>query len=279
MKRIIIIGTAVALLGAAATALAAAQFNTYTTQLNLSSSKAGSSKKPVPISMHQVLTAQGTNGNRAAPLIDLKSTLYGVKFDPKAVKATCSFATVENSASDSFCLRSKKAALVATANVHALLGPAKDPSANATDPMTGKSAITACNPGLRVWNSGGGKLTFFFWNTTTPGSVHYCGGVATGQTPPYKGTIKNSGKDLVIDVPLPPYVSTNVLKSATWGSLIREDITWKKITNGSHALFASVGCKGGKRPWSQLFKATFTGPKGTGGTTQSFTAKGSLKCT
>ena len=43
---------------------------------------------------HAGLTATGTNGNRAAPLTDLKSTIYGLKYDSAAVKATCSFATV-----------------------------------------------------------------------------------------------------------------------------------------------------------------------------------------
>ena len=69
---------------------------------------------------------------------------------------------------------------MATANVHALLGPANDPRINAVDPKTGKPAVTDCKPGLRVWNSGGGKLTFFFWSTTGIGSAHYCGGITTG---------------------------------------------------------------------------------------------------
>jgi hypothetical protein len=268
LRRIVIIGTALAVLGAAATALAAAQFNTYTAKLTVSPAKAGSAKKPVPVGMKQTLTAKGTNGNRAAPLTDLKSTIYGIKFDAKAVKATCSFDKVSAAANDASC---PKGALVATANVNSLLGPAKDPSSTA-------KGIIACNPGLRVWNAGGGKLTFFFWSTTTPGSAHYCGGVPTGSTPPYKGTIKQSGKNVVIDVPLPSYVSNKVLGGPTWGSLIKEDLTWKKIVSKGHAFFASVGCKSGKRPWKQLFTADFTNPADTGGTKQSFTASGALKC-
>lgn len=280
MRRLLIIGTALVVLGAAAAAFAAAPFNHYTASTSLSPGKAGSPSKPVPISMHQILTAQGTNGNRAAPLVDLRTTIYGVKFDASAVKATCSFATISHAANDASC---PKGALVGTANVNSLLGPANNPSTTATDPKTGKSVITPCNPGLRIWNSGGGKLTLFFWSTTTPGSAHYCGGVPTGSTPPYTGTIKNSGHNVVIDTPLPPYVSTMVLKAPTWGSLIKDDITWKKLTSvrhgKTHAFFASVGCKGGKRPWKQLFTAVFTNPSDTGGTKQSFTASGSLKCT
>ncbi len=280
MRRIAISFTAVVVLGAAAAAIAAAPFNTYTAALSFSPGKAGSAKKPVPTSVRQVLTATGTNGNRAAPLTDLKSTIYGLKYDSAAVKATCSFATVSAHSNDASC---PKGALVATADVHALLGPANDPRANAVDPTTGKSAVTDCKPGLRVWNSGAGKLTFFFWTTTGIGSAHYCGGIQTGSTPPYPGTIKNAGKNLVIDVPLPSYVSNKVLGSPTWGSLVAETITWSKLSSKSHGkthyFVSSVGCKSGHRPWTQKFTADFTNPADTGGTVQSFTANGSPKCT
>ena len=76
---------------------------------------------------------------------------------------------------------------MATANVHALLGPAGDPA-------SGAKGVVDCKPGLRVWNSGAGKLTFFFWTTTGIGSAHYCGGIQTGSTPPYPGTIKKPAR-------------------------------------------------------------------------------------
>jgi hypothetical protein len=277
LRRIVISVTAVVVLGAAAAAVAAAPFNTYTAGFSFSPGKAGSAKKPVPTSVVQVLTATGTNGNRAAPLTHLTTRIYGLKYDNKAVKATCSFASVKAISNDKNC---PKGALVATGNVHALLGPANDPSLHALN-QKGTSAIIDCHPGLRVWNSGGGKLVFFFWTTTVPRSAHYCGGVATGQTPPYTGTIKNSGKNLVIDVPLPPTVSNKVLGSL-WGSLVAEKITWKKLSSKSHGkthyFVSSVGCKSGHRPWKQLFTANFTNPDDTGGPFQSFTAKGSPKC-
>jgi len=262
--------TAVAVLGVAATALASG-FNTYTAKVSFAPSKAGSAHKPSPIGMRQILTANGTAGNRAAPLVDLRSTVYGMVSDGKDFP-TCSLNTIATAKNDTGC---PKGAEVATGNVHALLGPASNPSATATG-SNGKSAITACNPGLDVWNAGQGHLVFFFTSTTAIGSAHYCGGVKTGSTPPYTGTIKQSGKNMVLDVPLPPSVSTMVLGSPTWGSLIKEDITWKKLTKKVHgktkAFFASVGCKNGKRPWKQLFTATFA-PK-----TESFTTGGSAKC-
>lgn len=278
MRRIVITLTAVVVLGAAAAAIAAAQFNTYTAAMSFSPGKAGSAKKPVPTSVTQNLTATGTNGNRAAPLTDLKSTIYGLKYDGAAVKPTCSFASVKAISNDKNC---PKGALVATANVHALLGPAKDPTAWPPSQYAAKG-ITDCKLGLRVWNSGGGKFVFFFWTTTGIGSAHYCGGIPTGTTGPFTGTIKNAGKYLVIDVPLPPYVSNKVLGSATWGSLDAYNLTWKKLSSKSHGkthyFVSSVGCKSGKRTWTQKFTADFTNPADTGGTSQSFTVPGSAKC-
>ena len=165
---------------------------------------------------------------------------------------------------------------MATANVHALLGPASDPS-------SGAKGITDCKPGLRVWNSGGGKLVFFFWSTTNPAPAHYCGGVPTGATPPYTGTIKNtSGNKLVIDVPLPSYVSSKVLGAATWGSLVREQITWKKLSSKSHGkthyFVSSVGCKSGKRPGRSSSRPTSRILRIREARVQSFSATGSAKC-
>jgi hypothetical protein len=274
LRRIVISVTAVVVLGAAAVAVAAAPFNTYTAKMSFSPGKAGSASKPVGTSVTETLTAAGTNGNRAAPLTDLKSTIYGLKFDPAAVKAKCSFATVSAASNDAKC---PKGALVATANVHALLGPAKDPLAYPPSQFS-SHGIVDCNPGLRVWNSGGGHLVFFFWSTTAQNSAHYCGGIPTGATPPYTGTIKNSGKNLIIDVPLPSYVSSKVLGGATWGSLVAETITWKNISSTTkgkkHFFVASVGCKSGKRPWS----ATLTANLPTTNTTETKTVSGSSAC-
>jgi hypothetical protein len=268
LRRIVISLTAVVVLGAAAAAIAAAPFNTYTATMSFSPGKAGSPSKPVGTSVTVVVTISGTNGNRAAPLTHTRSTIYGLKYDSAAVKAKCTLATVSAHSNDASC---PKAALVATADIHALLGPAKDPSATSTH-------IVDCKPGLRVWNAGSGKLTFFLWSTTTPGSAHYCGGIPTGSTPPYSGTIKNSGKNLVIDEILPPYVSSKVLGGPTWGSLIGEKITWRKISNGKHSFVSSVGCKKGKRPWQRDFTADFTNPADTVNNNQSFTVTGSAKC-
>ena len=81
MRRTIIIGTAIAMLVGASAAFAS--FNTYSAGFKFSPTKAGTSSKPVTVGFLQTLGAGGTSGNRAAPLTDLKTTIYGIKANGK----------------------------------------------------------------------------------------------------------------------------------------------------------------------------------------------------
>jgi len=102
LRRILIIGTALAVLGAAATALAASEFNTYTAKVSFSPNAAGTPAKPSPMGMTETLTADGTKGNRAAPLVDLRSTVYGMVVDTKDFP-TCSFSKIQTAKNDTGC--------------------------------------------------------------------------------------------------------------------------------------------------------------------------------
>ena len=258
MRRIIILGTAVAVLVGASVA-AAATLNSYTAGLKFSPSKAGSTSKPVPVQFTETYNAaSATLGNRAAPLVDIKTTIYGVKANSKPFPA-CNGRKISARKTDSFC---PKKALVATGPVNALLG---SPRLNI--------AGAPCNPFLHVWNGGGGKLWFFF----TTGGKYQCGGLHTGDTAAYLGRVTQHGKNQVTDVPLPPGVSTAVAgHQGLYGSLIREVLTYKKLTakvKGKTVAFtSSIGCKSGKRPFSVSFTA-----KSTAGS-ETKTVKGSAKC-
>ena len=83
MKRIIIIGTALAVLIGVGVAYGAGDFNSYTATATFSTSKAGSSAHPVPFAMHQVWTAKGNNGNETGPLTRIVAKFYGVVGDGK----------------------------------------------------------------------------------------------------------------------------------------------------------------------------------------------------
>jgi hypothetical protein len=248
LRRIIILGTTLAALIAASVAVAAT-LNSYTAVLKFSPTKAGTKSTPVPVGFSETYTAKNnTPGQRAAPLVDIKTTVYGLVSNAKKFP-TCDGNQISAMKTDSFC---PPKALVATGPVNAVLG---DPT------LTGPG--TPCNPFLHVWNGGKGKLWFFF----TTGGKYQCAGIHTGDTNAYPGFIKQVGKNQVTDVPLPPFVSTKVAGVPNfYGSLLREVLTYKK------GFQSSVGCKSGKRPYSVSFTAV--SPAGT----ETKVVKGSAKC-
>ena len=153
--------------------------------------------------------------------------------------------------------------------ITATLGPVIDQASNAPDQLP-------CNPLLDVWNAGQGKLTYFF---VDQGTTHTCAGgaITTGTVGPFTGTIKIVGKNLVMDTPIPNYVSFPI--TGVEGSLTSETLNWKnlstKLKNGKTVRYgASVACKGGKRPYS----VKFTAESGPGGAPQSGTVTGTQKC-
>jgi hypothetical protein len=264
LRRIVVVVTALAVLTAAASAFAATGgFNTYSASLKFSPNKAGSSKNPSALGFSQTYVAGGTNGNRTAPLTDITTKIYGVVSDGKDFP-TCSLSKIAAAGSDTGC---PKGALVATGSITALIGPQTNQSSAAT--------LGTCDPLLHVWNGGQGKLVFFFVDQP-PSHVCLNGGITTGEVGPYPATVKAVGKTLVMDTPIPNYVSFPV---GLEGSLTSLSLNWKnlskKLKNGTTAHYGvSVACKGGKRPYSE----TFTAEAGAGGASQSSTVTGSQKC-
>lgn len=262
MRRIMIIGAALTVLAVAAGVAYAATFNSYSAKLTFSPSKAGSKAKPSPLGHTETYEAKGLNGNRAAPLVDIKTTIYGVVSNAKAFPTcTASQITANPAKWDKVC---PAKSLVATGPVKAQLGP--------TDLSKPGSP---CNPFLHVYNGGHWTLVFFF--VIIP-PKYTCATLQTGASAPYIGHVKQVGKNLVIDVPLPPDVSTKAGNlTGVYGSLVKEVLTYKKLTTkvkGKTVGFqSSVACKGGKRPWSLQFTAVSNGVRET-----PQTIKGSAKC-
>ncbi len=257
MRRIIIIGTAVAVLVGAATAYAA--LNTYTAVVTVTGG-VGSPSHPAPVAFTENYgAASETAGQVAAPLVDIKTTIYGLesnagKFPP------CNGNKISTKGTDSFC---PPKALIATGPVNAKLG----------SPALTETGSVPCNPYLHVWNGGAGKQWYFF----TTGGQYQCAGLRTGQTQAYPGFVSQHGKNLVVDVPLPSYVSTMVAHQHNlYGSLIKEVLTFRKITTTVHGktigLTSSIGCKAGKRPWSVQYTAV------SGSTRETKTVTGNAPC-
>jgi hypothetical protein len=261
LKRIVLIVTAVAMLIAAAAAFAATtQVNTYKATYKFNPGKAGTAKKPVKTSFSQnIQVTPGTTGDRAGVLKKITTTIYGLKVNGKNFP-TCTASKIQAASNDTSC---PKGALVATGSIKALLGPATDASAGAT--------AGTCNPLLHVWNAGQGKLTFFFVDA---GTAHAClaGAITTGKVGPWKASYKQSGKNLVVTVPIPnsvDYPLTGVV-----GSLQSEILNWKGQSSKGKTSIASVACKNGKRPYSTSFVAAPI----TGGAAQTVSVKGTAPC-
>ena len=262
MRRIVVVATALAVLVTAASAYAAGGFNTYQATVKVSPNKAGSAKAPVAVAFTEKYVASGTGGNRTAPLTNVKSVVYGVKNSSKGFP-TCSLAKIQAAKSDAAC---PKGSLVATGAITALLGPTSDQSSS-------NPSVLPCNPLLHVYNAGPGKLVLFFV-PTAPNHLCANGAIQTGTVGPYPGTIKAVGKNLVINVPVPSYVSFPL--GGVEGSLTSETLHWLKLTtkvNGKTVAYnASVGCKSGKRPYGHTFTAELNGQS------QSETVSGTQKC-
>jgi hypothetical protein len=261
LRKLIIIGTALAVLGLAAVAYAATGVNTYTASFGFSPTTAGTANKPVNVGFTQTYGAKGTKGNRAAPLKDIKLWIYGLQSNGKDFP-TCNAKKIALAKSDSLC---PKGALIASGPVNSLLGAASQP----------KSPGTPCNLFLHVWNGGQGKQIFFF--VIIP-PKYTCGGLTTGAAAPYTATIKQVGKFMLQDTPLPPDVSTKAgnLKGV-YGSLIAERLTWKNLTTKVKGKTVgynqSTACQGKLRPWKIQFTAL-----GYNGKTSVQTLTGSSKC-
>ena len=88
------------------------------------------------------------NGNRAGVQLDIKTRIYGLVENGKDFP-TCSLNQIANAHTDTICPKGSK---VATGSIAATLGAANNFQA----------VGAACNPQLDVFNSGQGKLTFFF---------------------------------------------------------------------------------------------------------------------
>jgi hypothetical protein len=259
-KSLVIAVTAAVMLIAAASAYAA--INTYTAKDVVSPAKAGTAKKPVSVGYSEALTATGTNGNRTAELNNITTTIYGLKLNDKGLP-TCSVATIAAAKSDAGC---PKGAMLATGDITAVIGSPTNFST--TDPTA-----AACDPNLHVWNAGPGKMAYFF----VEGPGHLCAGgaVATGDVPPYPVTRKQVGKNLVVNTPIPGYV-TQPLGLA--GSLETEHLKWfnlsTKVNGKKVGVLQSIGCKNGKRPYSVKYTANLP----TTNTTESKTVSGKQAC-
>jgi hypothetical protein len=276
LRRIIIIGTALAVLGGGAAAFAASSFNTYIATETFSPNAAGSTSKP---SAFKALTedwkAKGTNGHPAAPLTKIVAKVYGMKTNGNEFpKCTANQINAAGNAKgwNKVC---PKGSLIGQ-------GPVNSEFINPNPPY---NSAGTCNPYLYIYNGGPKTQVFFFveGKQSPDPSKYTClkGSVPTGSAPAYNGNISYSGKTWVLTIPLPATVSTSAGGTGLYASLLHLHVVYSKATEkkgGKTISYGeSVACSGGKRPWSFQFTAqNFNGQSPHSG---SVTVSGDPSCT
>jgi hypothetical protein len=239
VRRGAIIITTLIAIGAADGAYAATQ--PYTGKLTFTAKHPGTSVKPVPLKFSLNLKTTSTGSSRPPVQLDVEIRVYGMKVDGKDFP-TCSLEKIANAHNDTVC---PKGAKVATGSIQSTLGSSTD--------FTAPGA--ACDPLLDVWNSGQGRMTYFFLTNQT----HACaGGLRTGSVGPYPGTYKYEGKYFVSDVTVPGYIDYPLQGIA--GSLQDEHLDFTTHTRKARGKTlisqASIGCLKGKRPYSIITTTT-----------------------
>jgi len=271
MKRRLGVITALLCLCGAGAAFAAGPVssppNSYTGSFSVSGA-AGTAAKPAAVAMTETLgMSSTTSGNVGAPLTEIKTTTYGVKAPNAAMFPKCTVAQISaGGSSGKWNAVCPKGSLVASGGVTAAL---TSPSANLAGPGS------PCQLGLSVYNAGPGKLTFFF--TTSPSQ---CSGLTTGDAAPWQGTVSESGKNLITNVPEPADVSYNAGNVGLFGSLQTEVLKFKKLTvkkgKKVYPYIESTGCLKKARAYSVTYTAT---QSNTGSPTEAVgTVKGSAGC-
>lgn len=242
--------------------------NTYTGAMSVAGA-AGTTVRPAPAAWTETYgMGSTTTGNVGAPLVDIKTTIYGLKAPNAKYFATCTANKINanngnNGKWNSIC---PKASLVGSGSVTAAL---TSPKVNLAGPGS------PCSLTLWVYNGGPGKLTYFF--TTSPSQ---CAGLSTGAAAAWTGTVSQSGKNLVTNTPEPADVAYNAGNVGLFGSLVSENLKFRKVTV-RHAgktlpFIESIGCSRHARP----FTISYTATDSTSGspTVGTGTVKGSANC-
>ena len=264
MRRLIIIGTAAAVLVGAAAAYA--NFDTYGGSNLAISRGAGTAKKPVGLSMVETIKVHAPAGHRAAPENHILLKIYGVKLDVGKLPVCTDAMIVQNKANpDGNC---PAGSVIGDGPTNAFLGP------QATSSNSAAAGVVACNPYIHVFNGGPSTQVLYYYTK----SATDCHGLTTGATDPFDAHISYSNGWAVIDLPVPADLSTNVAHLPHYySSLVAQTVTFAK-TVGGKVYMAGVGCKSGKRPWlMKLTDQNYPPPNGNG-KTESQTITGSSPC-
>jgi hypothetical protein len=243
--------------------------NSYTGAMSVAG-HAGSRTKPAAAAWTETYgMGSTTQGNVGAPLVDIKTRIYGLRAPNARYFPTCTATKIngDNGNNGKWNAVCPKTSLVGTGVVTAAL---TSPSVNLAGPGA------PCQLVLWVYNGGPGRLTYFF--TTTPAQ---CDGLQTGAAAAWTGTASQSGRYLVTDTPEPPDVSYNAGGYGLFGSLVSETLRIRRMSVKRHGkvypFVESIGCSRRARPFTIQYTAT-TSNTPSSANESSATVSGSAKC-
>lgn len=158
MKKISIAALAIALVVTAAAFAAVAQQNTYSVTASTSPTKAGTKKKPIPISLTFNYKVGEANGQRPAVVNQYKIGFDGVKVTQTGLP-TCTATQLNNAQSDSGC---PAGSVVGQGTVNNMVGPTSDPT----------NSPGNCTLALKLYNGDAGHVALWLTGTCVGTAVH-----------------------------------------------------------------------------------------------------------
>jgi hypothetical protein len=236
--RTVALATAVVVLACAATAFAQ-QVNTYTVTGKTTPAKAGSKKKPIPISLNFDYTVGEESGQRPSPVKRYTIGFYGVQSNG-GLFPKCTAAQLNAAQSDSGCPRGS---LVGTGTVINETGASNNP--------TDKSI--ACNLNLKVYNAGQGRAALWLQGGPTQIVRGKPCVIAINQAIDARYVRHPGGTALQFEVPANLLHPVGGLDNA----VVRVESTIKRMTvrrgGKLRGYYESIGCRKGQRQISVDF--------------------------
>jgi hypothetical protein len=228
MRKLAVVGAAVALAVALATAAYAAQVNTYTANGKISPAKAGTKAKPVPVGLSFGYTVGEAAGQRPSPVLRYTIGFKGLQSNG-GLFAKCTADQINAAQGDTVC---SKAALVGTGFVNNATGVTTNPT----------DTSIKCDLNLKIYNSGQKKAALYLY-----GNPPQCA-IPISQAIDAKYVKIPGGEGLQFQVP------ANLLHPVAGldNAVTNVTSTIKKLTKrvkGRVRGYYEVagGCKGGKR--------------------------------
>ena len=236
--RTVALATAVVVLSCAAAA-SAEQVNTYTVTGKTTPAKAGSKKKPVPISLNFDYTVGEESGQRPSPVKRYTIGFYGVRSNG-GLFPKCTAAQMNAAQSDAGCPRGSG---VGTGTVINETGASSNPS----------DKSIACNLSLTVYNAGQNRAALWLKGGPTQIVRGKPCVIAINQAIDARFVRHPGGTALQFEVPANLLHPVGGLDNA----VVRVESTIRRLTvrrgGKPRGYFESIGCRRGQRAISVDF--------------------------